>query len=172
MHPPTDFRQFPFALSPIQDCGRYNGRISYWRLYAIENALRIIAHSVLITQYPRDWVSQTVSRKKYGEIEFRKADYRSQPAVSSPGAHDVYYLSLSDLTKIVANHADLFKRAIPYLDIDNWIVRLERVRLPRNLVAHMNWPNANDRVEIETAYREMRSLNRLLMSSGFALQVP
>jgi len=172
MPPPADFRQVGHSFPPIQQCGRYNGRISYWRLFAIENVIRIIAHTLLITQYPREWVSSTISKDKYAYLEHRKASYRSQPAGSTPGPHDVYYLSLSDLTKIVANHADLFRLTMPYVDVDSWIARLERVHLPRNLVAHMNWPNDNDRAEIERLYRETRSLHRLLQRNGFPFQVP
>ncbi len=170
MPPPPDFRQVPHALPAVRDCGRYNGRTSYWRLFAIENILRVIAHTVLISQYQRDWVPSVVSKQKYADIEWRKADYRNHPAGSTPGQHDVYYLALSDLTKIIANHADLFRVSIP--DIDTWILRLERVRLPRNIVAHMNWPNTSDRTEIAGLYRQLLSLHRLLNTEGFHFQVP
>lgn len=170
MAAPPDFRTQPLALDGIADCGRYAGRSSYWRLYVIENLVRVIAHSVLTVQINPNWWSVAVSTGVDRKVQSVKSDYRAQPNRANPGSHDIYYLFLPDLTKIVANHAHLFRQIIP--DIDVWVARLEQIRLPRNVVSHMNWLNHADRTDVDILYTALKSLYRRLRKSGINLLVP
>jgi hypothetical protein len=170
MPTPPDFRTQPLAWNSISECGRYVGCRTYWRLYAIENILRIIAHSVLSVQINPAWLSVTLTHDQMKKIQKMKADYHSQPHRANPGNHDIYYLYLPQLTKIVSLQAGLFMPKIP--DIDAWILRLESIRLPRNIVSHMNWPNAVDSQDIDALYLDLRRLYLRLQESGLVLLVP
>ena len=167
---PPDFRTQLLSLNAISKCGRYTARTSYWRLYAIENILRIITHSILTIQINPNWWEVAVKRETKGSVQHRKDDYRRQPHRSNPGNHNIYYLMLSDLTKIVSVHANLFLPIIP--DIDDWIARLEEIRLPRNIVGHMNWLNNTDKTDIGFLYRDLSRLHRRLQTGGVNLIIP
>ncbi len=167
---PPDFRAQPLALKAISECGRYTARTSYWRLYAIENILRIITHSILSIQISPNWWSVAVSSTTDCKVQNIKADYHRQPHRSNPGTHNIYYLFLPDLTKIVAVHAGLFLPIVP--DIDTWIARLEAIRLPRNIVGHMNWLNSSERTDIDSLYKDIRRLHQRLQKAGVNLIIP
>jgi hypothetical protein len=167
---PSDFRTQLLSLNAISKCGRYTARTSYWRLYAIENIVRIITHSVLTIQINPGWWSFAVSSPVDNKVRGVKADYHNQPRRSNPGNHNIYYLFLPDLTKIVSVHANLFRPIIP--DIDTWIARLEEIRLPRNIVGHMNWLNNTDKTDVRSLYRDLRRLHRQLKMAGVNLIIP
>jgi hypothetical protein len=167
---PPDFRTQPLVLSAIADCGRFTARTSYWRLYTVENDLRVIAHSILTIQINPTWWSVAVSPDIDRKVQNVKADYHRQPHRANPGNHDIYYLFLPDLTKIISVHAGLFRPFIP--DIDTWIAQFEAIRLPRNIVGHMNWLNSVDRTDVDSLYRDLRRLHQRLQKSGVHLLIP
>jgi hypothetical protein len=74
--------------------------------------------------------------------------------------HGVYYLFLSDLNKIITPNSHLFRPHVP--DIDQWIARIEQIRVPRNIVGHMNWLTAVDRTRIDVLYADLQQLVKLL----------
>ena len=49
---------------------------------------------------------------------------------------------------------------------------LESVRFARNLVGHMNFPNAFDRTVIDSAYRKLPTLVGRLSSSHVPIAIP
>jgi hypothetical protein len=144
--------------------------VSTITLYAIENLFRIIVHSVLTVQIHPNWWSYVISNYKDGKVQAIKQDYANQPGSTLPGSHDIYYLFLSDLTKIISDHSHLFIVFIP--DINQWIIKLEQVRLPRNIVGHMNWPSVVDRSRIDKTYRDTKSLIRRFSNSGINIIIP
>jgi hypothetical protein len=85
-----------------------------------------------------------------------RSTYTSSPWRSSPGKHDIYFIDLADLNEIIRANSNLFLPLIP--DVDQWMARIEQIRLPRNVVAHMNWPNQTDRQRIDVFYNDVRSL--------------
>ncbi len=56
--------------------------------------------------------------------------------------------------------------------INQWIVTLEQIRLPRNLVGHMNFPNTYDRNAVNTAYTQLPALLGHLMACPIAIVIP
>jgi hypothetical protein len=166
----VDYRTLPFSISTIGDSGKYLGRSAYWRLYVIENLVRILVHSVLTAQIGPTWWTNAVDPKTSQKIQAVKEDYSKQPQHSSPGAHNIYYLFLPDLLKIILANSHLFRPLIP--DIDQWVVRIESVRLPRNIVGHMNWLNTPDEQLIDALYSDLRTLIRKLSRSGMPISIP
>lgn len=166
----ADYRTLPFDVNNVSSSGKLVSKSAYWRLYAIENLFRVIIHSVLSVQIQPNWWSLVISPNKDGQVQSIKRDYINQPGSTLPGNHDIYYLYLSDLTKILANHSNSFVVFIP--DINQWIINLEQIRLSRNIVGHMNWLSSADRHRIDSTYREARKLMRRFSNSGIRIIVP
>jgi hypothetical protein len=151
-------------------CGRFIGRQMFWKLYVIENTLRIAIHSVLSAQLGGNWLAQSLSPRKLIDLQNFRNSYTASPNHANPGQHDIYLTFLSDLTRIIARHNGLFLPIIP--DINQWIVNLERIRFSRNIVGHMNFPNAYDRQQIDTVHANIGNLLLQIASQGVPILVP
>ena len=154
-----DFRLYAtVAIENVDRSGKNVGKAVYWKLYAIENLYRIIVHSILSTVfYPEDWwekIDSTIQKK----AERNKLDYLARPLHTSPGNHPIYFVGLTDINRIANahSHLNLVIQLIP--DIDKWVGKIEALRLPRNVVAHMNFPSVSDRKRIDAFYNEFKSL--------------
>jgi len=158
-----DFRQFAFQPSRITRCGRNVGAEVYWKLYAIENTIRIVLHSVLSAQLNPNWWSVAVDPRIVGNAQRFRRSYVANPHNASPGTHDIHLIFLSDLTEIMRANSHLISPVVP--TTNQWIVTLEGIRLPRNLVGHMNFPNAYDRNAIDAAYTQLPTLVAHLSAS-------
>jgi len=158
-----DFRSVAqFELGGVDRSGKNIGTQVYWKLYAIENIVRVIIHSVLSVQItPGPWWDIAVSPPLQRKANNFRSRYTTRPWHSSPGNHGIYYLGLVDLNEIIRPNSHLFRPVIP--DIDQWMAKLEQVKLPRNVVAHMNWPNPTDRMRIDVLYRDIHELARTLV---------
>ncbi|HXF49067.1 MAG TPA: hypothetical protein VNL73_06545 [Verrucomicrobiae bacterium] len=142
----------------------------YWKLFAIENLLRVMMHSILTVQVNANWWVATVNPNLQNKVRTRQADYANKPWHSTPGRHEIYYAFLSDLNSIITANSHLFKPIIP--DIDNWIAQIELIRLPRNIVGHMNWPHKTDRQRIDVMYADLTKLIQHLPAKGIGLSIP
>ena len=56
-----DFKKYSFHPSRIDRCGRHIGSKLYWKLYAIENTIRVVIHSVLSAQIGNQWWAAAVA---------------------------------------------------------------------------------------------------------------
>lgn len=153
-----DFRAVPvFAVKNVHDSGRDVGSRVFWKLYAIENLVRVIVHSVLSAQIGTAWWATAVDPGIQKKAQGFKAKYQSKPWHGNPGSHDIYYIDLADLNEIIRANSNLFLPIVA--DIDQWMARIEQVRLPRNIVAHMNWPNTTDRQRIDVFHSDLQALS-------------
>ena len=166
----TDFRRRAFSIATINASGRDVGRHVYWKLYAIENLVRVVVHSVLSVQIPGGNWWTAVDQGLQSKVAGFRGQYANQPWHSTPGRHEVYYTFLSDLNAIITAHSHLFRPTIP--DIDQWIARIEQIRLPRNIVGHMNWPSSTDRQRIDVFYQDFQALIKKLASANFSFVIP
>ena len=98
------------------------------------------------------------------------ASYAQKPWHSTPGKHEIYYTFLGDLNEIIRANSHLFAPAIP--DIDQWMARLEQIRLPRNIVGHMNWLTTADRKRVDVLHSDLQALLRQLVTAGVTIQIP
>jgi hypothetical protein len=165
-----DFRNYSYSEPRVERCGRYLGRNAYWKLYAIENILRVVIHSVLSVQIDPAWWNSAVSPKTIKDVTETRKRYTKHPHHTSPGIHDIYYIYLSTLNSIIRANSNFFLPIIP--DIDQWIVRLEGILTPRNLIGHMNFPHLADRQRIDNLHRDIGTLVLRLQQAGIAIQVP
>jgi hypothetical protein len=151
-----DFRQFAFQPDRIARSGRNIGAKVYWKLYAIENTIRIVLHSVLSVQVNPNWWALAVDARIVGNAQRFRRNYSAKPHNASPGTHDIHLTFLSDLTEIMRANSHLISPVVP--TTNQWILTLEGIRVPRNLVGHMNFPNAYDRNAIDAAYAQLPAL--------------
>jgi len=166
-----DFRKFSFEASRVDRCGRHIGSKVYWKLYAIENTIRIVIHSVLSAQIGKHiWWATAVDRNIIAKAQKFRNSYAARPQNANPGVHDIHLVFLSDLTEIIRANSNLFAKVV--LDTNQWITTLESIRVPRNLVGHMNFPNTFDRNAIDSAYSQLPALLRQLTTRNVPIEIP
>lgn len=165
-----DFRNLSFKLERIDRCGRHVGSKLYWKLYSVENTVRIAVHSILSAQLGANWWALAVSPTIMSKATRFRAAYAAKPKNASPGISDIHLIFLGDLTEIIRANSNLFLPIVP--DTHNWISTLEAIRVPRNLVGHMNFPNAFDRHAIDSAFAQLPSLLANLALHGVSVLVP
>lgn len=147
------------------------GRSVYWKLYFVENVLRVVINSVLSVQMKPDWWEDAVGKTIKDRVDGFRRDYLMNPWHTYPGKHGIYYVYLRNLGDIIRDHADLFVPVIP--NIDEWVAKIEQIRLPRNVVGHMNFISRNDQKLIDSMYDECKELVRTLQSSKkLMLKIP
>jgi len=166
----SDFRTLPFHINKVAESGRHIGKTSYWKLWPIENLVRVVVHSVLSVQINPNWWGIAVDPNTDNKVLRVMKDYASQPWHSSPGKHKIYYLFLPDLVKVISINSNLFRPLIS--NIDSWIARLEQIRLSRNMVGHMNWLDLPDETEIDNTYRDLKVMVKDLSRAGITLIIP
>ena len=108
MPPVTDFRGAAFNATRIDSCGRDVGRRVYWKLYVIENTIRVIVSSVLTIQIGSTWWATAADKRIQQQVQHFKTLYAQAPWHSAPGNHDIYYTGLSDLGEIIRANRNLF----------------------------------------------------------------
>ncbi len=165
-----DFRNYSFQTNRIDRCGRNIGSKVYWKLYAIENTIRVVIHSVLKVQIDDEWWAKAVDKKIVERAQKIRRSYTAKRKNANPGKHDIHLIFLSDLTEILRANSNLFTRVV--VDTDQWIATLEGIRVPRNLVGHMNFPNAFDRIAIDKAYSQLPALLGHLAARNVPVKVP
>jgi hypothetical protein len=165
-----DFRLYSFRPARIDRCGRNIGSKAYWKLYVIENTIRIVIHSILSVNVNPNWWTDAVDKTIRDDAQRFRKRYQGRPQNASPGAHDIHLTFLSHLSKILLANRHLFVRVVP--DIDQWIATLEGILMPRNLVGHMNFPNSFDRNAIDMAYAKLPSLLNHLVTNRVPIQIP
>jgi len=165
----NDFRLSQFDVKAIDRCGQYIGRQIYWKLYAIENFFRVIIHSVLSVQMHPNWWNSAVDTTIRVKAERFQQNYLKKLWHGKPGAHGIYYIDLRDLNEIIRANAHLFRPVIP--DLDKWMLGIEELRLPRNVVAHMNFPSQTDKKRIDVFYDDCLSLVAFIQTKT-GLKIP
>jgi hypothetical protein len=170
MPAPRDFRKFSFSQVRVERCGKYIGRYNYWKLYAIENILRVILNSVLSRQIGPNWWTVAVDPDVQRKATNVRAAYARKAWHTVAGGHDIYYVFLSDISKIIRANSHLLAPVIP--TINTWITKIDDIRIPRNLVGHMNFPNVADRQRIDALHRDMSSLIAQVQWYGLAVHIP
>ncbi|XOB42411.1 MAG: hypothetical protein ACKKMP_03570 [Candidatus Nealsonbacteria bacterium] len=152
-----DFRERPqFIIDDVPKSGSYLGKKVYWKLYTVENFYRVIVHSILSVQISSDWWLIATPPPIQRKSERFKENYLNKPWHTMPGEHLIYFTDLNDLNEITRTNSGFFVPLIP--TIDEWVLKIEDMRLPRNVVAHMNFPNKVDRQRIDTIYEDFKAL--------------
>jgi hypothetical protein len=160
-----------FIPENVLESGIYIGKKIYWKLYAIENFYRIIIHSILSVQVDPEWWPVVTPPRIQKKAQKFKNDYVEKPWYTMPGKHFIYFTDLYGLNEITRINSGFFEPIIP--TIDDWVLKIEDMRLPRNVVAHMNFPNKTDRQRISIFYEDFKKLIKSIQDKGkIILKVP
>jgi len=177
----VDFRHSSrFEVKRVNENGRFMGRTAYWRLYFIENTLRVVINTVLSIQvdprpYPTWWEYLYHGTTLMRDADRARRQYLGSSPHTYPGRHGIYYVYLRDLGTIMHDNSVYFEPIMP--EVDEWVLKIESVRLPRNCVGHMNLINAEDRHQINRLYYDCKGLIRKLQKvevgpEKLVLQIP
>jgi len=167
----TDYRTLAFSERTVTSYGKVLGKNYYGKIYASENLIRVVIHSVPCVQVDSNWWARVVDGDIRKEAERIRNDYLSKSPPRIPGSHDIYCTYLSGIERILFKNRGFFEPLIP--EIDDIIIGLNRVRLPRNLTGHMNILNSNDRKAITDFYQLCRMvIARLQRRPHFKLHYP
>ena len=164
-----DFRINTFTRENMDKSGNHLGKNVYPKLYFIENLLRILIHSILTVQAPGNWWDTSVSQSIKDKAVRFKQQYVKKTWHTAPGTHDIYFIDMKDLNEIIRANRNLFDPLIPALD--KWITDFEGIRLPRNIVAHMNFPLEVDQKRIDVLYNDCKELLTIVMKQ-IAIIIP
>jgi hypothetical protein len=165
-----DFRKYTFTSLRVDRCGRNVATKAYWKLYAIENTIRVVVNSVLLRQIGAEWWSIAVDPTVAREAHRQRNRSVANPKHANPGSHDIYLISLFHLTEILRTNSNLFEPVIP--ETNQLLVALELMRGSRNLVGHMNFPNAYDRDMVDIAYKQLPTILARLAASNVPITIP
>ncbi|MGD0292878.1 MAG: hypothetical protein ABSB30_03410 [Terracidiphilus sp.] len=165
-----DFRNYSFLPARVDRCGRNVGAKLYWKLYAIENTIRVVIHSVLSVQIGANWWNVAVDQDIAARAQAFRRNYAARPQNANPGIHDIHLVYLRDLTEIIRANSNFFTPIVP--NTNHWITILEGIRIPRNLVGHMNFPNTFDGMAIESAYAQLNLLLDDLKAYPILISIP
>jgi len=88
----NDFRGYVFDPARVDAAGKNVGQRVYWKLYAIENLVRVMAHSILTAQVGVNWWAVAVDPGIQAGVQRRRAD---EPAVAQHAWEARYLLRVS-----------------------------------------------------------------------------
>jgi len=160
-----DYRTYAaLDLAKVDAAGKDLGKGVYWKLYAIENMVRVLVHSVLTAQIGATWWATVAPPWMKKEVLDRINRYANNPWHSDPGKHEVYHCLLTELIRIMGDNVNQFTPVIPQATA--WVGKLEQLKLPRNVVGHMNWLSKADRQRIDVIHADIQALLKQVASSG------
>ncbi|TSA29831.1 MAG: hypothetical protein D4R68_01640, partial [Ignavibacteriales bacterium] len=77
---------------------------------------------------------------------------------------------INDLNEIIRANSPYFEQVIPRLD--KLILDIETLVVPRNIVAHMNYPNKNDQNRIDVFYNDLQITLDIIKERGIDFKIP
>lgn len=167
----SDYRKSRFDLRILTSYAKTLGKNYYWRIYISENIIRVVVHSILSVQVGQNWWDVVVDKDIKDSAKSIRNDYLNRLPNRSPGNHDIYCTYLSGLERILAKNRHAFTHKLR--NVDEIIISLNKVRVPRNLTSHMNIVTANDRSEIAQLYKVCKdAIKELGSAKNFQLQYP
>lgn len=168
-----DFRKFSFDERPLLSYGKVLGRHYYWKIYASENILRLMIHSVLSVQMDNEWWETAVDDNIKREAARVRTRYVSGGFSKKIPAHNIYCVYLPMIEKILFDNHKRFLVFFTEIEIENLIISLNAVINPRNLLGHMNTLDTSDRAKIGELYNICkRYIKKLSQRNNFELKYP
>jgi hypothetical protein len=166
-----DYRNFPYDEKTLLSYGKILGRQYYWKMYASENLLRLIIHSILSVQIKGEWWKQAVDPDIIKEATKVRAKYNNSRIPNKIPKHDIYCIYMPMLERIISDNRLRFIHYLP--QIDKLIISLNAVIIPRNLLGHMNTLDNVDRGKIGGLYKIcLKCLKILSETKNLVLKYP
>lgn len=129
---------------------------AYYSLYIFENSVRQFIAGVMTQAHGPSWWSNRASSKLKKKVANRKNKDKENRWHSSRGAHEIFYTNIEDLANVISGNWIVFE---PYFSRvkggPQWIVsKLNEITLSRNIVAHNNPLEGDDRIRIGLCLRD------------------
>lgn len=158
MHP-RDFRNKSFSdISIVIDSAKYSGNRFYYKLFVIENLIRIIINTILINDYPLpDWWEHAVDGRLKKSWHGRSSH------------HGIYHVFLKELNTIMINNRNFIETYIS--DLDSLILEIENFNVSRRKIAHTKFLNSSDITQLDTLYDLTKRLTKEL-SNRLVILIP
>ena len=167
----ADYRNSRWDVGVLTLYGRELGRGYYWKIYVSENIIRVIIHSILLIQIGPNWWTLAVHPTIQNDARRIRNRYLSQRPPRRPGNHDIYCTYLPNLEKIIFDNKGFLAPLLP--EVDKLIIGLNGIRLPRNLLGHMNILNRIDRRSITNFHKLcVKIIKELGASPSLQLRYP
>lgn len=126
----------------------------YMYLYAVENFIRFFIEQIGTNAYGEEYISRlNVVKSVKDTIKTRKEAEDKNKWISVRGNSDLFYLDFIDLSAIILNNWDLFKK---YFPDQSWIsTKLDELYIIRNLVAHNSYVGDHERDVLKVNFRSI-----------------
>lgn len=155
----NDFRNKPYNLNSIVFSGKYSGNRFYYKLFIIENLIRIILHTILTNESPStsNWWNDCVP------------NYLKKPWHRRSPHHGVYHLFLKDLIDILRRNRPLIEPHVS--NFNELILEIELFNNARRKIAHTKYLNADDLDKLDNLYSRTKSLIKKI-NLRFNIEIP
>ena len=171
-----DFRDFSFSNIRVENCAKFLGKQFYWKLFIIENILRVIINSILWVQYQEkggEWWNDLAGKAKNNADRNQRRYLKPEAKFHGlPGKHPIYYTDVRDLSEIIRINMPLFIPVLSYEFINKLIVEIENIFIPRNIIAHMNFPTKTDMNRIDILFHDLNVYLNIMVEKKVVLRIP
>ncbi len=126
----------------------------YITLYCIENSLRDFIDKTLSNQLGDDYFSKiTVPNDLQKGITTRQSEEKQNKWLPLRGDKELYYLDFIDLSKLILNNWEYFKK---YFPSQGWIsTKLEELYKVRCLIAHNSYAGSDEKDLVGLYYKQI-----------------
>lgn len=126
----------------------------YITLYCIENSLRDFIDKTLSNQLGDDYFSKiTVPNDLQKGIATRQSEEKQNKWLPLRGDKELYYLDFIDLSKLILNNWEYFKK---YFPSQGWIsTKLEELYKVRCLIAHNSYAGSDEKDLVGLYYKQI-----------------
>jgi hypothetical protein len=127
----------------------------YPDIFLFENIVRHTIMTILEKKHGKDWwiTPNLVSKEIRDKVVGRKDYEKENRWHSARGAHEIFYTDFSDLSRIIQNNANDFKKVFGDLQIE---AEMKKLELSRNIIAHNNSLPANEIKRIDIALDDLK----------------
>lgn len=126
----------------------------YVTLYCIENSLRNFIDKTFIELLGEDYFSKiAISNDLIKGITTRKNDENQNKWLPLRGDKEIYYLDFIDLSKLILNNWECFKK---YFPSQNWIsAKMDELYKVRCLIAHNSYAGQDEKELVSLYYKQI-----------------
>lgn len=128
----------------------------YYGLWVFENSLRQFIVETMDKHYGKNWWADHVNSQTQSEAAQRQAKDKENRWHSSRGVHPIYYADIDDYKGIITKNWQVFESFFAGLPRpQEWVLnRIGEITLSRNIIAHMNPLDEDDRNRIAIYVRD------------------
>lgn len=122
-------------------------------IYVFENSVRELIQKIMESKHGKDWWKKaTISTKIKDKVKIRKKNEKKNKWHGQRGAHEIFYTDIEELTSIIENNWEDFKK---YLPKQHWVkTMIEIIGTSRNVIAHNNPLSVDDISALKVHFKQ------------------